>query len=540
MNLMAGLPWRLARAARAAASVHLMQLRRASSRRAASPREEGANNGRSATRAGVSVVSRAISRKLAAAQRVPEVLDFVDEFGFVFDSANEAAALWSIARLNAREASRGAHGAWADARALEDDFRLRSLLSCLEARLLADRSSGRDVSHIAGAMAKLGFGANPISSRVWGLLARRAQQRSADLSLRALARTAWAFATAKVGAPELFCALAHAAERRIDPFDAHAFAMIAWAFATARAPAPELFGAIGRAAEPCVGEVGARDLAISAWAFATARMHAPALFCAIARSAERRVDEFNAQGISNLAWAFATSRVAAPALFCKLARAAEERAGEFGTQELANVVWALSLPEDACAHARTVLLLAERALDGRTPEPAGAARRALSREEAHAIANALLIASHCRAETELGARIATQLERARALAPLQATVVSSSAHARLSAALLGAGWAHACEVQLEGGLIVLDMACVRTRVAVEFDGPTHFLRDVASGDDVIDGSTISKSRVLAALGWRVHRVGYRQWAALSSSDETRRFCDELVRTELQSSQGVVG
>jgi very-short-patch-repair endonuclease len=104
--------------------------------------------------------------------------------------------------------------------------------------------------------------------------------------------------------------------------------------------------------------------------------------------------------------------------------------------------------------------------------------------------------------------------RARSLAhnDKKAAVTSSAAQLELSERLRAAGWEHADEACLEGGLLVVDMACTATRVVVEFDGPSHFLSHVQSGEESYDGSSLLKTKLLEALGWRVHRVGWRAWA----------------------------
>jgi very-short-patch-repair endonuclease len=43
---------------------------------------------------------------------------------------------------------------------------------------------------------------------------------------------------------------------------------------------------------------------------------------------------------------------------------------------------------------------------------------------------------------------------------------------------------------LEGGLLVVDMACSATRVVVEFDGPWHHLSHVQSGELSDDGNSL--------------------------------------------------
>jgi very-short-patch-repair endonuclease len=455
-------------------------------------------------------------------------------------------------------------------------------------------------------MAKLGFGAEPLSSRVWSILAQRAAEHVDEFNAQGLANTACAFATAGIAAPELFGAIARAAKQSLGEFTAQGLANTAWAFATVGFAAPELFGAIARAAEQRVGDLNAQELASTAWAFATAGIAAPKLFGAIARAAEQRVGDFNAQGLANTAWAFAksgfpapdlfgaiaraaekrvdeftaqglantasafakngfaapellgaiaraakervceldgqglantawafaTAGVAAPELFGAIARAAEQRVDEFNAQELANTAWAFGIagipaPElwgSASTHCAygvgTLLTLAEHALEGPLQNELSAL---------HAFACALLTATIMAGTHPSAARLHALLGRARWRADLRHdAVLSSRSHMELSAALLAAGWRHECEVPLEGGLLVIDMACVQARVAVEFDGPSHFLRDVTTGAEVHKGNTQWKTSILEELGWRVHRIGWRQWAALRGADEKRAFAEPLA------------
>jgi very-short-patch-repair endonuclease len=115
-------------------------------------------------------------------------------------------------------------------------------------------------------------------------------------------------------------------------------------------------------------------------------------------------------------------------------------------------------------------------------------------------------------ESQLGRLREAMCARSLALNKEGAAVTSSASHLELSARLRAAGWEHANEARLEGGLLVVDMACTAIRVVVEFDGPTHYLSHVQSGEESYDGSSLLKTKLLEALGWRVHRVGWREWA----------------------------
>lgn len=61
---------------------------------------------------------------------------------------------------------------------------------------------------------------------------------------------------------------------------------------------------------------------------------------------------------------------------------------------------------------------------------------------------------------------------------------------------------HELEVSVEDSLLVVDVACEHTRMAVELDA-SHFMVDASTCNESYDGSTRSKTRTLEALGWRV-------------------------------------
>ena len=61
----------------------------------------------------------------------------------------------------------------------------------------------------------------------------------------------------------------------------------------------------------------------------------------------------------------------------------------------------------------------------------------------------------------------------------------------------------------------LDLALPSSRVAVEVDGPSHFLLPDSRGVRKPNGPTLLKRRLLAAAGWRVISVPFYEWDGLS-------------------------
>ena len=67
------------------------------------------------------------------------------------------------------------------------------------------------------------------------------------------------------------------------------------------------------------------------------------------------------------------------------------------------------------------------------------------------------------------------------------------------------------------------MADTKNRLAIEFDGPYHYIRK--NGKEHInnrdDGRTAFKTRLLNLKGWRIIRICYLEWGGLR--DEEERF-----------------
>jgi hypothetical protein len=112
--------------------------------------------------------------------------------------------------------------------------------------------------------------------------------------------------------------------------------------------------------------------------------------------------------------------------------------------------------------------------------------------------------------------------------------ISSSVQKEVSSILLGLGFDHDEEVspwkdgELSAlpGMLAIDMACRNKMVAIEFDGPSHFLREVGSGKvwNLENGATKAKHRFLELLGWKVIKIPYFDWGEANSVEEKKFFC----------------
>ena len=102
---------------------------------------------------------------------------------------------------------------------------------------------------------------------------------------------------------------------------------------------------------------------------------------------------------------------------------------------------------------------------------------------------------------------------------------SSRLHADVSACLARMGIAHANERWCERAERSIDIAVEGTSapVAVEVDGPTHFLQDGRP-----NGSTRLRNRMLAAHGWRVVVADYQVWEALQTEAQQEEYLRRLL------------
>ena len=64
----------------------------------------------------------------------------------------------------------------------------------------------------------------------------------------------------------------------------------------------------------------------------------------------------------------------------------------------------------------------------------------------------------------------------------------------------------------------LDLALPSSRIAIEVDGPSHFLLPDSQGVRAPNGPTKLKRRLLAAAGWRVISVPFYEWDGLTASE----------------------
>jgi len=261
---------------------------------------------------------------------------------------------------------------------------------------------------------------------------------------------------------------------RLRAFLANHLANIVWAFAKLGIEAPAMFEAIEVEAQYKILSFDSQALANLAWAYATAGVEAEALLEAVADRCLEKYTTFNAQNLTNLLWSFSTANFAAPQLFAALVPKVYELLGSCtaeGKSQLYQVSMHFRLDAPHCPLTR---LLLER-------------------------------------EAELQAAYLRQAPR------------PSRTQTEVSDCLRFVGWDHDFEHITPEGLS-LDMAQPESKLAVEFDGPTHYVLsrvDNVESRTKLDGKSKAEERLLRKFGWRLIRIPFFEWDEVHRCDADR-------------------
>ena len=429
----------------------------------------------------------------------------------------DALATEAAARVRTLNPQGIANLAWAFARAGRAAPRLFDVMAA-EAVLQIDEFNAQDLANTAWAYAKVGYPAGAL----FDTIAAAAPSRVGEFNAQALANTAWAYATAGHPAPALFDAIAAAAPARVGDFSPQALANTAWAFAKAGRPAPALYDAIAAAALGSLAAFTPQALANLAWAYATAGHASPALYDAIASEWVERIATgkggFNQQDLANTAWAYATARHATPALLDAIGGEAAERIDTLSAQALANTAWACAVV-DADGAALNALFRSPKFVNCCAAHEALGAFGAEALRQLHqwqlwrdervergeaggASAWPPLppeLAARCRAAFTAEEGRPSMLQR-----QVEGTLAAIGLPPR-SEVLTPLGYSLDAVIEVGG-----------SEVAVEVDGPTHFVGQTPTG------ATALKRRQLRAAGWSLVVVPYWEWNALGRDNDEAR------------------
>jgi very-short-patch-repair endonuclease len=269
--------------------------------------------------------------------------------------------------------------------------------------------------------------------------------------------------------------------------------------------------------------MNSQGLANTVWALATLRWQPGELEMrpALARAAVRVAPSMKAQEVANTLWALATLcwQAGEAAMRSALEGAAMRVAPSMKAQHIANTLWALATlgwkPSAAlsmCLKDLVVPLFAD-GRGSRLPVPH------LSQ----------LLQAHLATQI-LGLELITLpppiLELALEAYRKEAQKVSvSSAQREVGASLHRLGMAYQLEYLTADGLFSIDAAIVDRRIAVEYDGPSHFTRNTLEPL----GHTRLRDQLLSAIGWHVVSIPFFEWERLHGTAKQDAYVDRRVQ-----------
>lgn len=332
--------------------------------------------------------------------------------------------------------------------------------------------------------------------------------------------------------------------RRHRSMEAQATVSIVWAIATAGAAASQLHKLIGTAdvIRRIIEDDKPQWLANVAWGCATSEVGLPSIFGPLCEAAGAILQRSaSAQGfklpeLSSLLWAVAASGFhshppAKALLDAAMAYLAKHELGDCDGQAVCNLLWALAVadmrdhrPELRKLHTRFLTLYRR----GRI------VREGLS--QAHQYQ--LWVELELRDETLLLEAPVRQV-CCEAMEATHRDVHVSGFQNHVARVLRELGVRYNLELNLSGYSV--DLALPAMRVAVEVDGPHHYMYDFAPGKDevkianatasivAVNGSSTLKHRLLRAMGWRTVSIPFFEFEALQDRFDPTAVTAEMAR-----------
>ena len=411
--------------------------------------------------------------------------------------------------------------AWAFAKL---GFDAPDLFAQIESRSkwLVDEGKPQEVANTAWACATLGFDAPNLFAEI----ERRSEWLVEEGKPQEVANTAWACATLGLKAPNLFAKIERRSKWLVEEGKPQEVANTAWACATLGFEAPDLFAAIESQSKWLVEEGTPQDVANTAWACATLEFEAPNLFEEIERRSKWLVEEGKPQEIANTAWAFATLGFEAPKLFFELDRQRDRFIAQSNPQEISNTCYAIAVLGMSRDFEALLTALWDKAIELfiTGEEFIDEALWQLAQTQIFAKVDSITL---LQIPEPMAKRMELTLNR------MVDNEVSRSSR-EVSQLLHEIGFHHECEVSpnglLSSGMLAIDFACLEQKVAIEFDGPWHYLQAVGTGKltSTENGATKAKRRYLEQIGWKVINIDYRDYILAQRALKEKQWLWKLL------------
>ena len=132
------------------------------------------------------------------------------------------------------------------------------------------------------------------------------------------------------------------------------------------------------------------------------------------------------------------------------------------------------------------------------------------------------------------------------LARLDGNNLVSKSSEEISKLLHEIGFHHELEVSpdstMTGGMMAIDLACKERKIAVEYDGPSHYLKALGSGvrTSTENGATKAKRRFLEQLGWNVINIDYREFDRVRRTPKEKQWLRKILKDWVSEEERTCG
>jgi hypothetical protein len=373
------------------------------------------------------------------------------------------------------------------------------------------------VANTLWALAKLGWLAR--ETALSDALEVAAVRVASIMNAQNVANSLWALATLEWQAGEggMYGALEGAAVRVSTNMKAQEVANTLWALATlgwhAGKDCAPMHGALEGAAVRVSASMNAQDVANTLWALATLGWQAgeAAMHGALEAAAVRVASTMKAQEVANTLWALATLgwHAGGGSIRSALEGAVVLVASSMSVQDVANVLWALAVLgwKASTEMAQCFERLVDRFVSADGQVVRLAARDLSQLLQAHLASQFLGLGLVMLPPPCLEVALEAYREKAR-------NVTTSTAQREVADSLGRLGTAHQLEYATADGLFSIDIAIVDRRIALEFDGPSHFTTNTLQPL----GHTLLRNRLLSAMGWKVVSIPFFEWNGLRQAE----------------------
>jgi len=437
----------------------------------------------------------------------------------------------------------------------------------LQADILLKNWNAQDISNVSWACARLDVPATSLFQEIENHHANRLVKGG---TAQAISNTAWAFARAGHPAPRLVAEIDQRAKSVLEnSTNTQSISNLAWAFASLGHEAPTFFELLERQPQRFVNDaMQPQWISNIAWSFATLGLEAPQLFAQVEAQSKRMLTQGNAQAFSNTAYAFAKLNYHAPILFAEIDARAQWFVANATPQEVANAAWAFAWLgyDDGCTglfaaidqhldqlletfedhhvcvmcHVIAILGLAKefesslKKLWNRATALFVSGEHGFLDENLRQLAQTrLFVEAEGITLPSLPAAMSSRMDQALEKQDSNQELRSTK---EMSLLLHKIGFDHEVEVAvdgiLSGKMLAIDFACLKRKIAIEYDGEQHYLRALGSGEltKIQTGRTKAKRRFLQQMGWTVINLDFRDFMkAQRESNE-----EEWLRLELRA------